>query len=45
VTGKALDEARYINKSLFTLANIVKAKEKGIKPNMNVRDSKLTMLL
>ena len=45
VRGKALDEARYINKSLFTLANIVKAKEKGVKPNMNVRDSKLTMLL
>jgi hypothetical protein len=45
VTGQALKETAYINKSLMTLSNIVQSLEKGKKSGFTVRDSKLTMLL
>ena len=47
VSGQQLKEAGYINKSLYTLAGVVDALQKGkdFKGQVNYRDSKLTLLL
>ena len=44
-TGQQLKEACFINLSLFSLAKIVHALEKGKGEHLPYRDSKLTMLL
>lgn len=44
VAGKQLEEACYINKSLFALVRVVDALQKKEKV-VNYRDSKLTLLL
>ena len=47
MSGEQLKEAGFINKSLYTLAGVVDALQKGkaFKGQINFRDSKLTLLL